>query len=99
MEEANLLLEWLEMAKAELEDSGYVCRVQDPSRSKTCTAVDLDGRRFIGTVSYWPPDKFEFQFNSCDSGEVVVLEIKHFSTRASVASFVRELLHSITTDP
>ena len=94
----NLLLEWLRLARAQLEEAGFECRVQDRNQSTTCTAVDLDGRRFVGTISHWPPDKFEFQFNACDSGEVAILETKSFSSKASVAKFVKELLHRMDAD-
>ncbi len=95
MADLNLLLEWLTLARGQLEAAGYECRIQDRDQSRTCTAVDLDGCRFVGTVVHWPPDQFEFQFNSCGSGEVVALEAANFSNTAGLQGYVENLLRQI----
>ena len=93
----NLLSEALTLLRTQLGGAGFACRVQDTDRSNACTAVDLDGPRFVGTICFWPPDRFEFQFNASDSGEVAILETKRFSNKERLAAFVEELLHRMDT--
>ena len=95
MAEANLLLDWLELVGTSLDSAGYEYRIQTEGQSKTCTAVDLDGRRVVGTICYWPPDTFEFYFIEPDSGSVVVLETRKFSDVAKLRAYLEDLLAGI----
>jgi len=94
----NLLLMWVALARPRLEDAGFSCRVQDENRSSTCTAVALDNRRFIRTISHWPPSTFEFQFVASGSGDVVVLETKQFSSIEGLEAFATELLSGLNAN-
>ncbi len=55
-------------------------------------SVNMDSSKYVGTVTYWPETQFEFQFNSCSSGEVVFLETKEFDKESELSIFVENLL-------
>ena len=57
-------------------------------------SVNMDSQQYVGTVVYWPETQFEFQFNSCSSGEVVFLETKEFKTEPELSEFIESLLSS-----
>ncbi len=94
----NLLLDWLDSARTQIESAGIVCRIHDGGSEAACTAVDLDGDRFVGTISYWAPETFEFQFNDTATGEVAVLQTKNFLETRSLAEYVAELLVTLDKD-
>ena len=87
-----MLLEWLSSAEARLEELGYEARLHHQGQPGPSTAVDVDSSNFVGTITHWPPDKFEFQFNACDSGHVVILEIASIQTHDVLAGHIEALL-------
>lgn len=54
--------------------------------------ANLDSAQFVGTICYWPKDIFEFQFNDCASGEVIVLETLSFENPTSLGTYLHELI-------
>ena len=60
-------------------------------------SVNMDSSKYVGTVTYWPETRFEFQFNSCNSGEVVFLETKEFESEADLSVFIEKLLSTELT--
>ncbi len=55
-------------------------------------SVDLDSTKYVGGIMYWPSGLYEFQFNSCESGNVILLETKSFSSKQELANFIEDLL-------
>lgn len=60
--------------------------------------VACDGARFIGTLTHWAPDLFECQFNSCDSGDVVVLETFHADSVEPLDDAANRRMASLTAE-
>jgi len=54
-------------------------------------SANLDSTKYVGTITYWPDSRFEFQFNSCKSGDVVILDTKEFQTESELATFIEDL--------
>ncbi len=54
-------------------------------------SANLDSAKYVGTITYWPDSRFEFQFNSCESGDVVILDTKEFQTEPELATFIEGL--------
>lgn len=93
MAEHNPLLQWFARAEQKLRERGYAPRVRE--KGFASSGIDLDSARFVGTIAYWPPDVFEFQFNSCATGEVVVLVTEKFAEEAALEAFIDKLLEGI----
>lgn len=91
----GLLLEWLGENRDDLRSRGFRASINDHGGSTTGSAVDLEGRGILGTICHWPPDTFEFGFNSADSGEEIFLQTKSFGDKASLALFVDSLLQRL----
>jgi hypothetical protein len=88
-----LLADWVSNAKSVLEKQGMSVRFNDGGLPKS-TSVDLDGDRFVGTISHWQPNVFEFQFNSAKTGDVVVLETLELNTVDEISAYVNKLFES-----
>lgn len=86
----DLLSSWIERDRARLEEMGFSVKMREPCIGGS-VGVDLDSRYAVGTVAAWPSSerdaKFEFQFNSCSSGELVLLEERNFADLNSLRSF------------
>ncbi len=93
MTEDNLLLQWFARAEQKLRERGYAPRVRE--KGFVGSGIDLDSARFVGSIAHWPPDVFEFQFNSCATGEVVVLVTEKFAEEASLEAFMAKLLERV----
>ena len=51
-------------------------------------SVSMDSEKHVGTVTFWPEKKFEFQFNCCRTGEMVLLETKEFESELELSVFM-----------
>lgn len=70
----NILDDWINTNKKPLEVDGFEISTSDSVNS--CFLVDLDGENLLGRICYWEPSTFEIQFNSCITGDVIILESK-----------------------
>ena len=69
----KMLHDTLEEMSELLSQRGVKVTFRSTPRQSSCYGADLDSVGYVGTVTYWPETLFEFQFNSCTSGEVVFL--------------------------
>jgi hypothetical protein len=91
----NLLADWISNTKSKsiLEKQGMTAHFNDSGLPKNAS-LDLDGDQFVGTISYWQPNVFEFQFNSARTGDVVVLETLKLNTVDEISAYVNKLFQS-----
>lgn len=68
-----LLLQWVDCHRGTLESHGLEILVWQRHEGGSAS-VNLDSGRLTGTVTHWPPDRFEFQFNDNRTGEVIFIE-------------------------
>lgn len=87
----NLLKIVLESLSSFLESYGFTVSFVENNPAGVYSA-NIDGKKYIGTVTYWPDSRFEFQFNSCNSGDVTVLETKEISIAQDLELYIRELV-------
>lgn len=86
------LEKWVEITRGELEEKGYSIEYRNHDQQQS--SVDIDGSRFIGTITHWPDDLYEIQFNDVLSGEVVVLEtarlenVEHLTVRLRLLGII-----------
>ncbi|MEJ2046411.1 MAG: hypothetical protein P8X74_23730 [Reinekea sp.] len=83
-----MLNDWVELSKSELEKKGFTVTM---SVDTSCTSVDLDCDKVVGTICFWEPNQFEFQFNYCDSSDVVVESVELGSIN-EISEYFRQLL-------
>lgn len=84
-----MLNDWVAQSKSELEKKGFTVTM---SEETSCTSVDLDGDKFVGTICFWKPNQFEFQFNDCDSGDVAVLDSVELGSINEISEHFQGLL-------
>ena len=90
----NLLQEWYDTRHRDLEKKGYALRIAAGPAANSMS-LDIDGDTFVGTIAYWSPDVFEFQFNACDSGEVIVFETVRLGSLEKVMDYCKTMLAKI----
>jgi len=49
-------------------------------------------RKYVGTITHWPESSYEMQFNSCSTGEVVILETKNINRYVELENYLKEML-------
>lgn len=57
--------------------------------------MDLDSALVVGTITHWPKERFEVQYHSCVTGDVVVLEEHRFSRVEELNDFFEKLSRKI----
>ena len=70
---SNLLINWFKISENDLKDKGFETSVNNESNDLS-TSINIDSNMFVGTICFWKPNKFEFQFNDCETGDVILLE-------------------------
>ena len=90
----NLLQEWYDHTHLHLEKKGYALTIAAGPAAHSMS-LDIDGDTFVGTICHWSPDVFEFQFNACDSGEVIVLETVRLGSLEKVMAYCKTMLAKI----
>jgi hypothetical protein len=84
-----MLNDWVEQSKSELEKKGFTVTM---SEDTSCTSVDLDGDKFVGTICFWKPNQFEFQFNDCETGDVAILDTIELGSISDISEYFQGLL-------
>ena len=87
----NLLQEWYDNTHLHLERKGYTLTIATGPAANSMS-LDIDGETFVGTICHWSPDVFEFQFNACASGEVIVLETVRLGSLEKVVDYCKAML-------
>jgi hypothetical protein len=88
----NLLLKWATEAKPGLERRGYTLEIIKFEKPYPGVYVDLDSEDFVGRISHWQPDVFEFGFLSVLTGKDILLETVNLGSVEELNSYVQELL-------
>jgi hypothetical protein len=86
----NLLEKWLSSNRQKLESLGYYVSELN-NENGSCCSVNIDTDKLVGTICYWPPVKFEFQFNQITDGAVSILEEKEFNSIGPLNIFFNTL--------
>lgn len=77
-----------------IDEKGYKVSIVNSDRNDGY-AANLDGNRYVGTIGYWQRNNlFEIQFNSCDSGDVILLETNEFQTELELSKYIETLLRN-----
>lgn len=87
-----MLKDWVELSKSELKKTGFIVTMTEDDR---CTSVDLDGDEFVGTICFWKPNRFEFQFNFCETGEVAVLDTVELGSIGDISKHFQGIMKKI----
>lgn len=85
----NALKDWLNDVSHELDNLGIRVSIANGYQPGSYS-VNLDGYNFVGTLCFWPNDKFEFQFNNCNTGNVILLETLYFDSPLQLKAYLDE---------
>ena len=77
--------------KEYLEGLQYSVDFDGAQMPRSCS-VAINSDKYIGTITYWPESTYEVQFNSCASGDVVILETKEFEGYIELDGFLKEIM-------
>ena len=87
---SNVLVDWLEAFGPGLTEQGY--RIGEINRgAQGSVSIQIDSKSVVGTICWWPEDTVEFQFNSCSTGEVLVIVTETISTTDKLNAFFIKL--------
>ena len=86
----DLLSAWIGEHRSKLEAHGFKVTLNKPHAGGS-HSVNLDSPSVVGTITHWPDEQFEFQFNSCETGDVVVIEEKSLSSIGDLDTYFEEL--------
>lgn len=87
---SDLLESWIEKYRTKLEAEGFKITIAEPHIGGG-RSVELDSDSIIGGVCHWPPERFEFQFHSLKSGDILVLEEMCFRDVGDLSAYFEEL--------
>lgn len=82
------LKSWMANNAEMLEGKGYTLRYSEDDQGRA--TLDLDGRDFVGTVSYWPNGTLEVLIGSAESGRTVLIETLTSSHEAELTRVLVE---------
>lgn len=88
----NMLFRWLGNEKIALERQGYSVWINEAVTSPDSTSVNLDSGDFVGAITYWKPDLFEFHFIDTRTDKDVLLETVNLGSLSELNSYVMKLL-------
>ncbi len=60
--------------------------------------INLDSKKFVGGVFYWPEGTYEVQFNDCSSGEVILLETVSFDEPGLLEGYLNQVVFKRLSD-
>ena len=89
---SNLLFQAVKELEVELISAGFAIEYKKPEHANSAFSVNLDSESYVGTVCYWPESTFEFQFNSCKTGNVALLETCKFHSGEALMSYFKQLI-------
>ncbi len=98
MAKANLLLDWFSNAEAKLRQPGWSWQIQKSTSPSSAIGINFRSESLVGTIAHWPPDLFEFQFNSCETGDVVFLETGRFNDSIQLGEFLDEVMELLPNE-
>jgi hypothetical protein len=82
---------WLNTMRQDLEVSGIKATVVD-GQQENSYGINLDSKKFVGGVFYWPENTYEVQFNDCSSGEVIFLETVNFDEPKVLEKYLNQVV-------
>jgi len=87
----TLLEKFLAKNKAYLEEQQLSADFDGTQMPRSCS-VAIDSDKHVGTITHWPESNYEMQFNSCITGEVVILETKEFEEYFDLEVYLKSIL-------
>jgi hypothetical protein len=90
----NLLQIWLEKNSAFLFSAGFKSPYPKTWRGGS-TSIDLDSESIVGSITHWPPNTFEFQFNNARTGDVLILDTKTLETGQQLDTYISQMFRQI----
>jgi hypothetical protein len=72
MKNLDALNDWLNQVGPGLEATGFTLQYVNHGQGQS--SLQIDNADVVGTITYWPPDLFEFQFNRTGDGQVIAIE-------------------------
>ncbi len=88
----NVIDDWLKNYSQDIKDKGFVVSSPNNEAGDTATSFNIDSEEIVGTVSFWEPNIYEVQFNSCKSGEVVFLDTNEINNVVDLNSYIQNAL-------
>jgi hypothetical protein len=87
----NALKDWLNDASNEFDTLGIISSISNGYQPDSYS-VNLDSSKFVGTICFWPDNKFEFQFNDCNTGDIILLETIYFDFPLQLRIYLDKLI-------
>jgi hypothetical protein len=94
----NALRDWLQVERDNLKRQGISVSFLEGKQADSYSA-NIDSSKFVGTICYWPEYTFEFQFNDCESGDVIVLETVSFDNPSLLGAYLDKLIYKKLNSP
>ena len=88
----TLLEMFLTENKEYLEERQLSVNFDGAQMPRSCS-VAIDSDKYVGTITHWTESNYEVQFNSCSTGDVVILETKEFEEYTELEGFLKEILN------
>ncbi|MBK9585480.1 MAG: hypothetical protein KA176_11610 [Alphaproteobacteria bacterium] len=55
-------------------------------------SLNIDSKEFIGSITFWPSNNYEFHFISCATGKNVILEEKILLSEVELKEFLKNTI-------
>jgi hypothetical protein len=94
----SILKDWIDTNSNDIAEMGFLAKWNGEHIGGSFSA-NLDSKQAIGTVTEWPTGNFEFHFNACSDGRVLILVQQKISSTIDFQDFFlsiyKELLSSL----
>lgn len=87
----TLLEIFLTENKKYLEERQLSAKFDGAQMPRSCS-VAIDSDKYVGTITHWPESNYEVQFNSCSTGDVVILETEEFEEYTELEGFLKGIM-------
>jgi len=87
----DALKDWLNDVFNELRNLDISVTISDGYKPKSYN-VNMDSNKFVGTICFWPDDIFEFQFNDCKTGDIILLDTVSFNSPSQLRDYLDKLI-------
>lgn len=88
----NLITDWFDISKSKISNLGFSVTIKVENNS---ASVNIDRDDYVGTISFWEPDKVEIQFNDCATGDVAYLVTKKVVSVEELSEIFAKVLKEI----
>jgi hypothetical protein len=90
----DTLLSWISSFRAEIENFGF--QLEWKSGYDGSSSVKIDNKHVVGSIVFWPENRFEFEFLSRESGVQIFFVEREIFNMSELRDFFLSIQSKLT---